>query len=300
MQRRSPAHRAAARPPITAHNRVVDGLRAGGIAEADCFDAARRATTWHYQWILIHDFLERLAGAELVKEILDEGPRWYRPGAESYIPFEFADAAFRYGHSQMRQTYRLNEELEPLSLFPDLLGFGPIDPVRRIDWSLFFDRPGLRPAQRAKRIDGRLPRALVELPEAITGDVERDGYRSLAGRDLQRGFGLGLPSGETVARALGEEPVDTDELGLREAHGWTDETPLWLYVLKEAQARGGGDRLGPVGGRIVAEVVIGIIRNDPESHLAADPAWRPDLASGDGAFGIAELLDAIEATAPAV
>jgi hypothetical protein len=124
--------------------------------------------------------------------------------------------------------------------------------------------------------------------------VERDSYRSLAGRDLQRGFGLGLPSGEAVARAFGERPLDDDELGLRDAHGWTAETPLWLYVLKEAQARAGGDRLGPVGGRIVAEVLIGIIRNDPESHLAVAPHWRPALGSRGGAFGLAELLEVVE------
>jgi hypothetical protein len=149
--------------------------------------------------------------------------------------------------------------------------------------------------------DPRLPapRALAELPAAITGDVELEGYRSLAGRDLQRGFGLGLPSGETVARAFGEEPLDVDEVGLRDAHGWADETPLWLYVLKEAQARGDGDRLGPVGGRIVAEVLIGIIGNDPGSYLAVEPGWRPKLASADGIFGMAELLDAVEATTAA-
>ena len=251
--------------------------------------------TWHYQWIVVHDFLRRLVGEELVGEILRDGPRWYRPGPETYIPFEFADAAYRYGHSQMRQTYRLNDDLPPRALFPDLLGFRPIDPAERIDWALMFDVPGRGPAQRAKRIDGRLPRALVELPAAITGEVEQEGYRSLAGRDLQRGFGLGLPSGETVARAFGERPLDADELGLRAAHGWAFETPLWLYVLKEAQARGDGDRLGPVGGRIVAEVLIGIIRNDPESYLAVAPGWRPSLAGPGEPFGMAELLQAIGA-----
>jgi Animal haem peroxidase len=279
---------------VRAHNQAVDHLREKQVAGTDCFAAARRATTWHYQWIVVHDFLGRLVGAELVEEILDRGPRWYRPGPESYIPFEFADAAFRYGHSQMRQTYRLNDRLEPLSLFPDLLGFRPIDPARRIDWSLFVDRPGAPPAQRAKRIDGLLPRALVELPAAITGEVEREGYRSLAGRDLQRGYGLGLPSGEAVARAFGEQPLDDDELGLRRAHGWTAETPLWLYVLREAQARGDGDRLGPVGGRIVAEVLVGIVRNDPESYLAVAPDWRPTLGSRDDAFGLADLLEVVD------
>jgi hypothetical protein len=280
---------------IQAHNCVVDKIRAAGVPEAESFAAARRETTWHYQWIVVHDFLRRLVGAELVEEVLGDGPRWYRPGPESYIPFEFADAAYRYGHSQMRQSYRLNDGLEPQALFPDLLGFRPIDPARRIDWSLMFDLPGRSPAQRGKRIDGRLPRALVELPAAISGEVDREGYRSLAGRDLQRGFGLGLPSGETVARAFGARPLDDDELGLRRSHGWTAETPLWLYVLKESQARGDGDRLGPVGGRIVAEVLIGIVRNDPESQPTLAPEWRPKLMRDDGAFGMAELLEEIGA-----
>ncbi len=280
---------------IRAHNLAVDRLREDGVRGAECFGLARRMATWHYQWIVVHDFLRRLVGEELVGEILRDGPRWYRPGPETYIPFEFADAAYRYGHSQMRQTYRLNDDLPPRALFPDLLGFRPIDPAERIDWALMFDVPGRGPAQRAKRIDGRLPRALVELPAAITGEVEQEGYRSLAGRDLQRGFGLGLPSGETVARAFGERPLDADELGLRAAHGWAFETPLWLYVLKEAQARGDGDRLGPVGGRIVAEVLIGIIRNDPESYLAVAPGWRPSLAGPGEPFGMAELLQAIGA-----
>jgi hypothetical protein len=266
-----------------------------GVRAADCCARARRTTTWHYQWIVVHDFLGRLVGEDLVAEILRHGPQWYRPGPESYIPFEFADAAYRYGHSQMRQTYRLNADLPPKTLFPDLLGFRPIDPAERVDWALMFDIPGRGPAQRAKRIDGRLPRALVDLPAAVTGEVEREGYRSLAGRDLQRGFGLGLPSGETVARAFGERPLAADELGLRAAHGWSFETPLWAYVLKEADVRGDGDRLGPVGGRIVAEVLIGIVRNDPESYLALAPDWRPSLAGPGEPFGISELLQAIGA-----
>jgi hypothetical protein len=95
----------------------------GGALLREC----QRVVRWHYQWIVVHDFLRRLVGEELVGEILRAGPRWYRPGPETYIPFEFADAAYRYGHSQMRQTYRLNDDLPPRALFPDLLGFRPID-----------------------------------------------------------------------------------------------------------------------------------------------------------------------------
>jgi hypothetical protein len=148
--------------------------------------------------------------------------------------------------------------------------------------------PGRPPAQRAKPIDGQLPTSLIRLPESITGVVEVSAYRSLAARDLQRGMGTGLPSGEAVARAVGARPLTRQELALGD---WPDETPLWLYILREAAVHAGGDHLGEVGGRIVAEVVVGIIRTDPESYLTNDPSWQPTLPSHEpGTFKIRDLL----------
>ena len=139
-----------------------------------------------------------------------------------------------------------------------------------------------------KPIDGQLPTSLIRLPESITGVVEVAAYQSLAARDLQRGVGTGLPSGEAVAHVVGAQPLTLKELALGD---WQDETPLWLYILREAAARSAGDHLGEVGGRIVAEVIVGIIRNDPESYLSNDPAWRPTLPSHQpGSFRIRDLL----------
>ena len=73
-------------------------------------------------------------------------------------------------------------------------------------------------------------------------------------------------------------------------YGWEGETPLWLYVLREAAVRERGDRLGDVGGRIVAEVLIGIISADPESYLKLDPDWTPTLPSRRERFGLQDLL----------
>ena len=229
------------------HNLFVQRLREDGVSEAELFMDARRATTWHYQWVLIHDFLPRLVGRDLVDELLEAGPRYYRADGEPFIPFEFADAAYRYGHSQMRERYRVNDAAEPARLFPDLIGFRPVPAALAVDWAFLFDLPGQPQAQRAKRIDGRLARSLIRLPLAITGEVELDAYHSLASRDLQRGRALALPSGEAVARAIDADPLDESEVGLAEG-GWQGETPLWFYVLREADARGDGDRLGPVGG----------------------------------------------------
>lgn len=273
---------------IRAHNRLVDRLRADGVAESDLFGDARLALSWHFQWVIVHDFLPNLAGSEITASVLNHGPRFYRPQTESYIPVEFADAAFRYGHSQIKGDYALQPGGARFAVFPDLAGFRPLNPGHRIDWTLLFDVPGPPKAQRAKPIDGTVPASLIRLPEAITGTVDVSAYRSLASRDLQRGMGTGLPSGEQVARAMGVTPLTRAELALAD---WQDETPLWLYILREAAVRGGGDYLGPVGGRIVTEVIIGIIRKDPESYLANDPTWRPTLPSHEaGTFKIRDLV----------
>ena len=273
---------------IRAHNRLVDRLREDGIPEAELFDEARRALSWHYQWVIVNDFLPGVVGRGLVEELLRDGPRHYRPDPEPFVPVEFADAAYRYGHSQVRQLYQLQPGGPRRPVFPDLIGFGPIG-ERTVDWSLLFDVPGKPPAQRSKPVDGRLPRSLIDLPVDITGSVENEAYRSLAARDLERGLGTGLPSGEAVARAIGAEALNDDELGLAD-HGWAGETPLWLYVLREAAARHDGDRLGAVGGRIVAEVLIGIIGRDPESYLALDPEWAPTLPSHAAGFRLRDIL----------
>jgi hypothetical protein len=121
-------------------------------------------------------------------------------------------------------------------------------------------------------------------------EVEDDAYRSLAARDLQRGQATGLPSGEAVARELGVEPLSAAECGLAE-HGWNGETPLWFYILREASVRQDGDRLGEVGGRIVGEVLVGIVDADPESFRGADPDWRPTLPSAEpGRYRLIDLL----------
>src|SRR5438132_492662 len=207
---------------------------------------------------------------------------------EPFIPVEFADAAFRYGHSQIKGDYQLRRDGPRFPVFPDLAGFRPLTPDHVIDWALLFDVPGLPTSQRAKPIDGQLPASLIRLPESITGVVEVSAYQSLAARDLQRGMATGLPSGEAVARAAGAQPLTRQELALGD---WQDETPLWLYILREAAVRGGGDRLGDVGGRIVAEVIVDIIRRDPESYLATNPSWRPTLPSHrPGDFKIRDLL----------
>jgi hypothetical protein len=170
------------------------------------------------------------------------------------------------------------------------MGFAPVTPGRAVDWTLHIDVPGQPPAQRAKKIDGRLPTSLIELPAGISGEQPGSDYASLANRDLERGQVVGLPSGEAVARALKLTPLTEEEVGLVD-HRWNAETPLWFYVLKEAEVLQRGDRLGPLGGRIVGEVLVGIIDADHESFRAIEPGWQPTLpAHTPGAFGLVDVL----------
>jgi hypothetical protein len=237
--------------------------------------------------VVLYDFLPRVIGGPLVGELVEQGPLYFTADGEPFIPFEFADAAYRYGHSQIRHRYAIGGEQLPL--FPDLVGFRPVPAGRVVDWSTLFDLPGRPPAQRAKKIDGRLPRSLIDLPLAITGEAEEE-LHSLAVRDLERESGVGLPSGEAVARELGVPPLSAAELALPDE--WVGETPLWYYLLKEAEARAGGDELGPTGGRVVGDVLVRLVKRDPESFLSVDPDWRPTL--GQDEFGIADLLTLVE------
>ncbi len=272
------------------HNRIVDWLRDKGTADAHIFADAQRLVQWHYQWIILHEFLPELIGGALTNAIIAGDSRYYHPGTDPFIPLEFADAAYRYGHGQLRESYRLNATNAAVPLFPELVGFRPVPASRVVDWAAFFDVPGRTPAQRAKKMDGLVCSSIMNLPLALTGDVEIEAFHSLAARDLQRGHAVGLPSGETVARHIGATPLTREEPGLASL-GWDLETPLWYYVLKEAEVQGNGDRLGAVGGRIVGEVLVGLLDHDASSFRASRPDWRPELPSqAVGTFTMADLV----------
>ena len=273
------------------HNRVVDWLREQGVPASDVFNKARTLVRWHYQWIVAHEFLPLSVGDALMHDLLTNGAQFYAFEESPFIPVEFADAAYRFGHSQIRSRYVLNKQGIAGNVFPDCAGTCPVSHERVLDWYYFFEIPGHQAPQASKKIDTSLAHSLMHLPESVVGKTEVPEQHSLAYRDLERGLALDFPSGEAIARAMGVEPLTGDEVGLHTL-GHHGETPLFYYILREAEVRNGGEHLGDVGGRIVAEVLLGLLDGDPTSYRNAETQWTPVLPGAQkGDFKVADLLN---------
>jgi hypothetical protein len=298
------------------------------------FADVQRLVRWHYQWLVLHDYLPRIVSADVLEDIspaiadtdrslIEEPPRLVldiptdRFGAAA-MPVEFSAAAYRFGHSMVRPGYRLNEHVEALPIFaldsragkpvPGLNGFDRVLPDRTVDWQRFLDlgkgpkkKDNTDRVQYAYCIDTSLVDPLGSLPKSVAGSESGKNPRlkSLAYRNLLRGKKLLLPSGQEVARRMGLSPLSDDQILIGKAEAGPkgrpgSETrgavpissfpalrgkcPLWAYVLAEARRgyfHGRRAALGPVGGRIVAEVFLFLLRSDRTSFLSAEPNWKP-------------------------
>jgi hypothetical protein len=276
---------------IKAHNQAMDELAGQFIDDEERLIAAQRTVRWRYQWVVVHDYLKRILDEATYQDMVTEKDgrqdfklKFYKAKKNPYLPVEFSVAAFRFGHSMARPRYDINSVVRDLPLFAegdpgplgDFRGFRPLPERWTVDWSLFFDLGGT--TQRSRKIDTQLADALFRLPGEL-GEMS-----SLAFRNLRRGFQFGLPSGQAVAAHIGAAPLSADdlEIGGREA-------PLWYYVLKEAEVVHAGERLGPVGSRIVGETLLGLLEADPLSYVNA-AGWPPELAQPDEGFGMAQFL----------
>lgn len=290
---------------IRFHNKVADTLHAmpgNTLAGGDLFEAVRRTVTWHYQWVVLQDFLVAMCGAAVVSDILGNGRRYYCAAqGDPFIPIEFAAAAYRFGHSMIPQKIQIQKGKPALEVFGPVLGegFAPLSDARAVvDWNeLVTAAPGHN-VQKAEKLDSKLATDLLALPFIPAGDVQ-----SLAARNLLRGQTFLLPSGENVALALGRAQAEIDKVSQAAAGiagtaaDLASGTPLWFYLLVEAEKIGRettpghfdkGEGLGPVGARIVAETLIGLLELDPRSFLAGNRNWDP--AQGVGVATLGALL----------
>ena len=265
---------------LLAHNHTLDLMRArhgrsrGG---EDVFLQAQRILRWHYQWLIVHELLPMLVGERLVSSILSSGRRLFAP-ARACLPPVFEAVIGAVGMTMLRPSYRVNlagSDGKPFDAsLADLHG-GTRAAHRFVGWQGFFDF-GDRPPMRAMRLDTRLSTPLLQT------------------HDVVEYLGLSVPTGQAIARALRARllsPSDLAELAEYEL-GLERETPLFYYVLKEAELMEDGLQLGPVGGRILAEVVLGLLQLDRDSYIVARPDWRPTLPSriGRSQFSMIDLL----------
>lgn len=307
---------------IRFHNRIYDTLRAS--SHPDAFAEAQRQVRLHYQHIVLKDYLPKVVGCAFVKEIITNGRYLYDPSKsalEAFMPIEFSAAAFRFGHAMVRNKYQINRypsdgtektEVSKPTFIPimtensrwppfdcgkqgsrDSLIGGPVRQRDVVDWSFM-----LGDGQKARGFRPLLSDPLKLLPKAVMRD-SHDIF-TLASRNLLRGNALKLVEGRAAA-GYAESVLGKQEPGfvLTDKEIWPDKlaryrghcVPLWYYLLREAELRGKGLTLGPLGGRIVAETIIGVLQKDPESILNANEKFEPirDFLIG-GRFDLSALL----------
>ena len=233
---------------------------------------------------MLRDFLPGSSAGSWSDLLLAGDRRYYTPSGNPFIPLEFADAAYRYGHAQIRHTYRLNDAALAEPIFPDLIGFGPITPERRVQWARLFDADGQSvgsPGEKDRRHAGwRADRATCDTDRRIA--VQE--LHSLAVRDLERGQRVGLPSGEAVARHMGVRRSLATKWAPAPLVGATKRHSGTTFFAR--RGTGGGHRLGPVGGRIVGEVLVGPLDLDPGSVRHAPSDWKPQASLIDLLMGL--------------
>ena len=268
---------------------------------------ARQITLWHYQWLLVNEHLPQIAGQDVVGDVLARGNRFYRPPrGDAFLPIEFGAAAYRFGHSMVRPSNRANftsgtgDSASPaadpffaLVFDPTQPGFdGPVTsdrddllggypaPRRYVGWQTFFDL-GDGQVKNYKKIDTTISSVLFTLPVPAIAPHTQSAPTVLPQRNLLRQLTWSLPSGQSVARAMGAPQLSAGDLA--DIGGvyapFAVSTPLWYYVLAESKAAVDGLHLGPVGGRLVTETLIGLLRADPESYLSAYPRFTPFLGT---------------------
>ena len=305
------------------HNKVADTEQ--GI---ESLEQVQKVVRQHYQSIVYHDYVPRLVDMTVYDRVNERGRQWFLPTSgykneEICMPIEFSVAAFRLGHTMVRNRYQWNRvfrsggtpdrtaTLVNLFQFSEVSGNftsaspsgdgAPRLPANWVaNWLLLFDfseNPGVESDPHmnlARPLNTVLAEKLAELEEFRS--IPETALRHLAIRNLLRGSQVGLPSGQAVARAMGVEPL-TGEQVAKGPHGevirrlgFDTQTPLWYYILKEAEELHSGQHLGEVGSTIVVETFHGLLENSVDTFMK-EKDWSPSLPSADPTkFTMADML----------
>lgn len=320
---------------IKFHNALVVALNeTGKYKKEKLFDKARQLTIRYYQTIILTDFLPRIVHKSILEDVLhkrETGELFFKPERDDmFIPLEFSVAAFRFGHSMIRREYNLNR-VKPSTSFDDLMMFtsrGRMNQIASrkhlpsswiINWYSFY-KINDPPLNIAEQIDTKLPQELLQLSPKVKEGNKDGRASSLAALDLFRGRRFGLPTGQAIAEKIygksgaglsakqigdlimlkeirpeDETPEQAQKIKERLRDVFSKETPLWFYILAEAEIQNDG-KLGDVGGRIVAETLIQLLYNSEHSILREKKWERGEdfLLEGGETFGVADMLKFIQ------
>jgi hypothetical protein len=307
---------------LALHNRIMNKVPVASLGtDALRYVRARTLVRWAYQYIVANEYLDTVCDPGVAADVRANGPRYFGAPAgraDAFMPLEFSVAAFRFGHSMIRPSYRLNAMTGSPIDIKDLLfpaegkkrivetgGRYELEAESRIDWEFFV--PGGAHVQFARQFDPRISRGLHDLTAMFGAPPV---LQNLAIRNLLRSYLLSVPTGQAMASCFGLTSLTTSQLRpkgaenkpIRDALEQGDlekRTPLWFYILQEARVQQNGARLGELGSRIVAETIWGLLVNDPGSyiHNRFDPAVSVDgIQVFDGPDGkvssIGDFLDA--------
>jgi len=253
------------------------------------FSKAQQRVCWQYQYLVRHDFLSKVCNENVFNELVvkNEQPTidWSAGGFS--IPVELAQAVLRFGHSLVRPNYNLNVAHPDIAL-RDLLSSGDARALavdEAIHWPTLL---GIK--EPAMRFDTAVASPLFKLESKdIHSYVDRPMPHMphpLPVRTLIRGAKSRLPTGQDVAkrmRVLVVHPTEQTIGGVvyapgahLQSLGLSEATPLWYYILLEAEVNEHGATLGELGSRLLIETVNGALREDPNSYLSQRPKWTPE------------------------
>lgn len=296
------------------HNAVVDHLNTPSFSR-DLFTEAKKVVVRHYQWVVIHDFLKKVADPAIVDKTVKSGPKFFT-GKPFVMPVEFAVCAYRFGHSMIRNDYFVNAPLTgqlptKFASLEQVFEFIRVDKIPVfsnwvVDFNLFFSAKTPPSANGvkfnlARKIDTSLAIGLEKLPGFVGNFMPM-----LAKRNLVRGMALRLPSGQAVAKEINATILTDAEIQTNNTAAENSilneggklllkKTPLWYYILKEAEVKQNGNRLGTVGSTILAETFVRLLKEDPNSYLNTSPAFKPNLPRFNnrpaGDYDVADILN---------
>ena len=263
------------------HNKLVDYYKP--TVKKNLFNFVKEQVLFHYQWLIVNDFLPRWVDNEIIEDLFTNYNFTYKPNETSGLPIEWAMVAARSGHmnfpSHIRIAYDLIISEKEIHVFTK----GKL-PKFHLDWSNLFSMTVKDyDINFCKKYDGKIISDLADMVHLKKPPDLPSKNNNLLLRNMLRNAQFDLASGQDYARRLGVKPIPEvllkqyDHGRLLETSFMIKETPLFIYILKEAEIFKSGNQLTGVGGRLFAEPFLALLFNDSKSYLHTKEIWKPIL-----------------------